>query len=351
MYNCSMSENNTVLYRKYRPQDFDQVFGQEQIVKVIKGSIEQGNIGHAYLFSGPRGTGKTTMARIFAKSIGCSENDILEIDAASNRGIDDIRSLREGVGSLPFDSTRKMYIIDEVHMLTKEAFNALLKTLEEPPSHVVFVLATTELHKVLPTVISRCQSFVFQSPTYTILKEMLVNITQQEGYAIDMGSLDLIAMLGNGSFRDTQGVLQKLMSYTSDKNITRKETELVLGAPSTEMVRGLLTSINDSDIDTALVIINKAQESNIDAYIFIQMIVHAVRNVLHIRFSSGRATDLRQVLGEDEFIFLEGLAKKKNNIHSGLLTQLLNSYGQMANAYLKYTPLELAIFKSIGNNS
>jgi len=214
-----MSQQHTVLYRKYRPETFDQVFGQDHIVKVLKGSLELGNIGHAYLFSGPRGTGKTTMARIFAREIGCSNNDIIEIDAASNRGIDDIRALRESVVSLPFDSERKMYIIDEVHMLTKEAFNALLKTLEEPPSHVVFVLATTELHKILPTVVSRCQGFVFKSPNYTILKEMIQGIVEKEGFSIDPGSLDIISMLGNGSFRDTQGVLQKLISYSKDKRL------------------------------------------------------------------------------------------------------------------------------------
>lgn len=347
MYNRIMPEQHTVLYRKYRPETFDQVFGQDQVVKVIKGSIEQGNIGHAYMFSGPRGTGKTTMARIFARAIGCSDNDIIEIDAASNRGIDDIRALRESVNSLPFDSDRKMYIIDEVHMLTKEAFNALLKTLEEPPSHVVFVLATTELHKVLPTVISRCQSFIFQSPTYTVLKEMLNDIIKREGYTIDTASLDLIAMLGNGSFRDTQGVLQKLMSYSSDKKITRDEAELVTGAPSIEMIHSLLHAINTKDGDVILSTINNAQESNIDAYIFIQMLVHAVRNILHIRFSPGRAKELEQDLGQDEFDFLSALARENNSINSQLLTQLLDSYRQMNNAYLKYTPLELALLKVI----
>jgi len=342
-----MSEqNHTVLYRKYRPQNFDEVYGQDQVVKVLKGSLETGKIGHAYLFSGVRGTGKTTMARIFARAIGCSDNDIMEIDAASNRGIDDIRALRESVHSLPFDSERKMYIIDEVHMLTKDAFNALLKTLEEPPQHVIFVLATTELHKVLPTIISRCQSFVFKSPTYSILKEMINNIVKKEGYTIDAGSLDLIAMLGNGSFRDTQGVLQKLMSYSEDTAITREETELVTGAPAAQMIRDCITAINENNSNDALSIIHTAQESNIDAYVFMQMLVHAVRTVLHIRFSQSRADDIKKEIGEDEFTFLSGLAAEKNNIHSELLAQLLSAYSQMNSAFLKYTPIELVILKT-----
>jgi DNA polymerase-3 subunit gamma/tau len=345
-----MSENNTVLYRKYRPQNFNEVYGQDQIVKVLKGSLETGKIGHAYLFSGVRGTGKTTMARIFAKALGCSANDIIEIDAASNRGIDDIRALRDGVYSLPFDSEKKVYIIDEVHMLSKDAFNALLKTLEEPPSHVIFILATTELHKVLETVISRCQSFVFTSPTYTVLKEMLRGIVKQETYSIDEGSLDLIAMLGNGSFRDTQGVLQKLMSYSADTHISRQETELITGAPSAQLIHDIVRAIKDNNSDIALVSIHKAQESNIDAYILMQMLVRSVRLILQVRFSPQLSKIIKKDIGEEEFSFIESLAKEKNNINSGFLQTLLEAYKLMNSAYIKYSPLELAILKSIGNN-
>lgn len=345
-----MSENTTVLYRKYRPQDFDQVYGQDQVVKVLQGSLEQNNIGHAYLFTGVRGTGKTTMARIFARALGCSNNDIIEIDAASNRGIDDIRALREGVHSLPFDSDKKMYIIDEVHMLTKEAFNALLKTLEEPPAHVIFVLATTELHKVLPTVVSRCQNFTFKSPTQSVLKKMTQDICKKEGYSIDSGSLDLIAMLANGSFRDAQGVLQKLMSYNSDNSITQAETELVTGAPSSLIIHDLITAINNKDLDAALVTIHQSIESNIDAYIFMQMLTRSVRSILQIRFSPQLKEIIKSEVGENEFMFLSTIAKEKNNIHSALLSRLLLAYSQMNSAFLKYTPIELAILESIGNN-
>lgn len=350
MYTESMSQTHTVLYRKYRPETFDEVYGQDQIVKVLKGSLETGKLGHAYLFSGPRGTGKTTMARIFARAVGCSENDIIEMDAASNRGIDDIRVLRESVQSLPFDSEKKMYIIDEVHMLTKDAFNALLKTLEEPPAHVIFVLATTELHKVLPTVISRCQSFVFNSPSYTVLKEMIQNIVTNEGYTIDAGSLEIIAMLGNGSFRDTQGVLQKLMSYSKDTAITREETELITGAPSIEIIHTLITAMNEKDADQSLATLHQAKEANIDAFIFMQLLTHSIRNILQIRFSPTRGKDIQKDIGEDEYHFLDQLAREKNNIHSGLLQELLDAYSQMNSAYEKYAPLELAILKMIGNN-
>ncbi len=346
-----MSENYQVLYRKYRPERFDQVFGQDHIVKVLKGSLELGNIGHAYLFSGPRGTGKTTIARIFARELGCSDTDIIEIDAASNRGIDDIRSLRESVHSLPFQSRYKMYIIDEVHMLTKEAFNALLKTLEEPPTHVIFVLATTEIHKILPTIVSRCQSFVFKSPSYETLRLMIQGIVEKEGFTIDAPSLDIIAMLGNGSFRDTQGVLQKLISYSQDKNITQEEVELVTGAPSRSLVQDFIKACTTMDTSAGLGILKKAEEGNIDPLIFLQMITQEVRNILLIRFSSERAQDLKLDLGEDIFQFLESLARERNTINSQTLEHLLVAYRDMNYAYLKYTVLELAFFKIIGNNS
>ena len=340
-----MNEHHTVLYRKYRPESFDQVFGQDHIVKVLEGSLELGNIGHAYLFSGPRGTGKTTMARILAHELKCSETDIIEIDAASNRGIDDIRQLREGIHSLPFSSPYKMYIIDEVHMLTKEAFNALLKTLEEPPAHVIFVLATTELHKVLPTVISRCQSFVFKSPTQAVLREMIQGIVDKEGFTIDAGSLELIAILGNGSFRDTQGVLQKLVSYSKDKKITRDEVELVTGAPSSELIHNLLTAINTKDLSALISCLKKAEEQNIDSYIFVQMLVQAVRSILFIRFSKDQQTELKEQLDQESFDFYLELAKEKNNIHSGLLHALLNSYQNMHVSFSKYLALELALME------
>ena len=219
-----MSDKNTnthssVLYRKYRPFDWSDVIGQESIVSVLESSIKMDKIAHAYLFSGTRGTGKTTIARIFARSLEVSDNDVYEIDAASNRGIDDIREIRDGVSVLPFESKYKVYIIDEVHMLTKEAFNALLKTLEEPPQHVIFILATTETDKIPETVLSRCQIFNFKTPNREILKTLINKVAKKEGFTLENGVADLLALLGDGSFRDTLGILQKVIGSTSNKKI------------------------------------------------------------------------------------------------------------------------------------
>ncbi len=339
-----------VLYRKYRPQSWDEVFGQEHITKVLNGAVELGRVGHAYLFSGPRGTGKTSVARIFAKSLGCSDNDIIEIDAASNRGIDDIRALREAVLSLPFDSEKKMYIIDEVHMLTKEAFNALLKTLEEPPVHVIFVLATTEPHKLPSTIISRCQHFIFKSPNYEILKKMILNIVTSEGFKIDTSSLEMITFLANGSFRDAQGVLQKLISYSKDSSIKREEAELILGVPQQKLMQDFLQGLADKDINNLLMLLKKASSENIDAHIFLQMLTEKVRHILQLRFSSDVTIFLEKEFSTDDIHFLKTMAKSAREINSKLLSELLGVYAEMDYAYDKYIPLELAIFRLFGNN-
>src|SRR3989344_2044513 len=212
VYTCLMSE---VFYRKYRPQKFKDVIGQDHVVKVLEGAIKLGNISHAYLFSGSRGKGKTSMARIFSREVGTSPDDLVEMDAASNRGIDDVRGIRESVSTLPFRSKYKVYIIDEVHMLTKDAWNAFLKTLEEPPVHVIFILATTELEKVPETVISRCQSFQFRQPNQATLKDFAQAIAKKEGVSLEKEAAELISLLGDGSFRDTHGILEKVLIMTA----------------------------------------------------------------------------------------------------------------------------------------
>ena len=178
------------LYQKYRPKNFKEVIGEDHIIKVLSGAIKLGNISHAYLFSGSRGTGKTSVARIFDQEIGTSADDLYEIDAASTNSVDDIREINEAVHTLPFKSKYKVYIIDEAHMLSKSAWNAFLKTLEEPPAHVVFILATTELEKVPETVISRCQTFVFKQPNQSVLKDFAQMIGKKEGIILEPDAAD-----------------------------------------------------------------------------------------------------------------------------------------------------------------
>lgn len=192
--------SDQALYQKYRPQTFDEVLGQEHVVEALQKAAANDRIAHAYIFSGTRGTGKTSLARIFARAIGTSPRDLYEMDGASNRGIDEIRALRDELHTLPFESKYKVYIIDEVHMLTKEAFNALLKTLEEPPQHVVFILATTEFEKLPDTIVSRCQSFVFKTPGAPILKEMLLRAAKKEKVSLEPAAAELIALIASGSF-------------------------------------------------------------------------------------------------------------------------------------------------------
>ncbi len=218
-------ESQTALYRKYRPGKFKDVVGQDHVVSVLENSVENKSISHAYVFAGSRGTGKTSVARIFAKEIGCKQNDLYEIDAASNRGIDDVRDIKESVNTLPFESPYKVYIIDEVHMLTKEAFNALLKTLEEPPKHVVFILATTEVHKLPETIVSRCQVFEFKRPTVEILKDTVTAVAKKEGYTIEPAAAELVALVGDGSFRDTHGILERVVAGVTGKKITKDDVE------------------------------------------------------------------------------------------------------------------------------
>ena len=222
------------LYRKYRPSTFEEVVGQDEIVTVLKKSIENNTISHAYLFSGTRGTGKTSIARIFAKELHTSDQDIYELDAASYTGVDTIRDLRSGVSTIPFDSKYKVYIIDEAHMLSTAAANALLKTLEEPPAHVIFILATTEKHKILDTIKSRCMIFDFNSPSATALKPFINDTAKKEGKNIEAEAVRAIAKQGEGSYRDTLSVLQKVLS-TGENTITLKHVQNLYSSSHTDL--------------------------------------------------------------------------------------------------------------------
>lgn len=337
---------NTVLYRKYRPQKFKDVIGQEHVVNVLKTAIEAGKISHAYLFAGGRGTGKTSIARILAKEIGTSQDDLYEIDAASNRGIDDIRELREGVNTLPFNSQYKVYIIDEVHMLTKEAFNALLKTLEEPPKHVVFVLATTEMEKLPETIISRCQTFQFKKPTIAVLREMVVDVAKKEGFKLEPASAELIALLGDGSFRDTHGILQKVLSSSVDKVISHDEVEVVTGAPKKQLILQFVAAVSNKNLSDALQVIGHASKDNIDIGTFLKLALNKVRTVLLIRYAPELAKGFEEEVGEDEFKVLKTFADAKESfINSQCVLELLEAQERTKFAEVKTLPLELALIK------
>jgi DNA polymerase-3 subunit gamma/tau len=244
------------LYRKWRPRTFDAVAGQEPVVRTLKRAVETGRVAHAYLFSGPRGTGKTSTAKVLAMGLNCEQGptaepdgtcascraiignssmDVLEMDAASNRGIDEIRDLRDKVNLAPVAARTKVYIIDEVHMLTTEAFNALLKMLEEPPEQVVFVLATTEKHKVPPTIVSRCQSFDFRRPSVALLSEKLREIAAAEGIEAEPEALTIMAREGRGSFRDAEGLLDQLASF-ADGPVTAAQVRELLGSTGSEVL-------------------------------------------------------------------------------------------------------------------
>lgn len=277
-----MNEPHVALYRKYRPQNFKDVVGQEQVVTLLENSINQKKIGHAYLFCGGRGTGKTTVARIFARDIGCNPEDIIEIDAASNRGIDEIRELRDAVRTAPFSSPYKVYIVDEAHMLTKEAANALLKTLEEPPSHVVFILATTDPDKLPQTIVSRCQKVEFKQPDVKALVDRLLYVVKQEVRTLEKESAELIARHGKGSYRDALGVLEQILAV-SEKKIEHEVVMATLGTPHEETILELLDAVCQKDGKQIIEKTGKLRVKNSSAVRTYDELIELVRCGLLIR--------------------------------------------------------------------
>lgn len=244
MNSSSIPSSHTSLYRKYRPATWAEVIGQQHIVSILEQEAQKPRPNHAFLFAGSRGTGKTTIARIFAKSIGTAPEDIYEIDAASHTSVEDIRSLTESVHTLPLTSPFKVYILDEVHMLSKSAFNAFLKTLEEPPQHVIFILATTELHKIPDTIISRCQVFQFNTPTTDVLQTVIINLGKKEGRVIEEDAAKKIAQFGRGSFRDTlshlQGVFTLFDAVAPNTPITAALVETHMSTPPLHLIESFI---------------------------------------------------------------------------------------------------------------
>ncbi|MHB1330371.1 MAG: DNA polymerase III subunit gamma/tau [Minisyncoccota bacterium] len=341
----------SVLYRKYRPKKFKDVTGQEPIVSVLSNQTKLGTVAHAYLFAGSRGTGKTSVARIFATEVGTSPSDIYEIDAASNNGVDEIRSLSEAVYTMPFESKYKVYILDEAHMLSKSAWNAFLKTLEEPPAHVIFILATTELDKVPETVQSRCQTFVFKRPNQKILIDFAIHIANEEGKKLDPEAADLVALLGDGSFRDTHGILEKVFSSTEEKKVEREEVERVTGAPRVGLVRDVLEAIVDKDANKGLKAIAEAKKNNADIKIFSRLILENLRFLFLLRLKAGLDDYILEESSEDDFNFLKDLgAKKAEHLTAGILVKFIEASEDSGRASIPELPLEIALTESIGQD-
>lgn len=334
------------LYRKYRPQSFKEVKGQDHIVSVLENEAKTGKISHAYLFSGSRGTGKTSIARIFAKTLGVNPEDIYEIDAASRRGIDEIREVRDAVHVYPYSSKYKVYILDEAHMLTPPAWNAFLKTLEEPPEHVIFIMATTEAHKLPDTVISRCECFAFKKPSHQILAESISKVAKAEKCEIEKKSVGLIATLADGSFRDALSVLQKIINSSADAKLSHEEVQKVLGAPPESLVIEILESIAEQKAERGIGAVRKASEANADMTVFLKMILRSMRFLLLLRFSKEMKDLVIDETGEEEYLRLENLAKTAQNLNSKVLTNFLTAAAEQAYASIPELPIELAVINS-----
>ena len=350
-----------VFYRKWRPQRLDEVVGQEAVAQTLRNAVAQGKTAHAYLFCGPRGTGKTSTARILAKAVNCDapqggepDNtcepcvainegralDLIEIDAASNRGIDDIRSLREKVHFAPGEARHKVYIVDEVHMLTEPAFNALLKTLEEPPPHAIFVLATTEVRKVPLTIISRCQRFDFRRIPMEAAEARLAKLCQDEGLEAAPEALSIIARASAGSLRDAENLLeQALVSYGSPLN--EDQVRDLLGLSSDERAVELVGHVVGGTVKEGLGVINQVAGDGVDLRQFHRILMEHLRAALLLKSGAAASLGYPEELKERLELMVEGASMER-------LVRALNLFAaaEQRRDSASPLPLELALVES-----
>ncbi len=363
-----------VLYRKYRPQSFAEIIGQEHIVQTLKNALSKGMISHAYLFSGPRGSGKTTIARLLAKAVNCQKLqgsepcnecssckeiqearaiDLIEIDAASHRGIDEMRELRDGIKFAPTKSKYKVFIIDEAHQLTIEAANALLKTLEEPPSHAIFILATTEIHKMIPTIISRCQRFDFRKLTLEEIVRRLELISKKEKVSIEKSALELIALNSGGSLRDAESLLDQVLTFSgvlSEKEqIKGEDIKELLGLVEINLVSQFCDYLIQKKADKAVGFLNELADKGFDLQEFAKALINYLRQALIMKIMGLKeANPIITGLTKEE---LEKLSQQADNFQEKELRKTLQLFLEAENK-MKYSsipqlPLELAIVEAI----
>jgi len=359
---------NLVLYRKYRPKTFTEIVGQEHVVQTLSNAIASGSVSHAYLFSGPRGSGKTTLARLLAKAVNCQSHkegksepcnkcascneinesraiDLIEIDAASNRGIDEIRELRDGIRFRPTKTKYKVFIIDESHQLSKDAANALLKTLEEPPGHAIFILATTEIHKMIPTIVSRCQRLDFRKLTIPEITKRLEFIARQEKASIDRAAVELIALNSGGALRDAEGLLDQVLTFGAG---TADEVKDLLGMVDISVVGHFVDFLCQKRAAQAIDFLNKLIEKGKDPQEFTKALINYLRQGLILKISPELVNPvLVGFTTEEQQKLCSQIADWQEADIRLTLKFFLEAQNQMKYSPIVQLPLELAILESL----